>query len=74
MATVIEQPRERALNGPSPGNHLEALSLFVGRGLQVDFVRLLQTSHPLLQPLGRIGPINPDFAQPFDTISKILSS
>ena len=52
-------PKERALNRPPPGNHLEALPLFIGRGLQVDVVRLLQASHPLLEPLGRIGTINP---------------
>jgi hypothetical protein len=52
---------------------VEALPRFVGRGLQVDFVRLLQASHPLFQPRGRIGTVNPSLAQPLDTIGNILA-
>jgi hypothetical protein len=46
---------------------------FVARGLQVDFVRLLQVAYPLFQPLGRIGTINPYFPQPLDTSGNILA-
>jgi hypothetical protein len=74
MATIIEQPRKGPLHGPPPGNHVEALPLFIGRGLHVDCVRLLQASHPLLEPLGRISTLNPYVAPPLDTISTILGS
>ena len=73
MATVIEQPGNRTLYSPPPGNDVEALPLLVGRSLQVDLVRVLQAAHPLFQPLGWLGPIHPDVAQPLDPIGKVLA-
>ena len=74
MATIIEPPRQCPLHRPALRDHLEALPLFVGRRLQVDCVRLLQASHPLFKPGGRIGTIDPYLAQPLDTISNLLGS
>jgi hypothetical protein len=72
MTTVLEQPREWALNCPPPRNHVEARPLFVSRRFQVDFVGVLQAAHPLFQPFSRVSAIDPELAQPLDTIGKIL--
>ena len=73
MTTIIEQPHKGALNCPPPRNDLEPFPFFIRRRFQVNFVRLLQAAPPRLQPLGRLGPIDPEFAQPLDPIGEISS-
>lgn len=61
MAAIIEQPRKGPLHRPTPRHDLKPLAL-VARYLQGDFVRGLQIPDPLGQPLGLIGPIDPQFS------------
>ena len=71
MATVIEPPCERPLHRPAPWDHLEALPFLMSHRLSVDFVGVLQAAPPCVEPLGRLGAIDPDLAQPLDAIGNI---
>jgi hypothetical protein len=65
MAAIIEQPGNRALHRPAPRHPLKALAL-VTRHRQSDFLRGLQVSPPLPQPLRLIAPLDPQLPSPPD--------
>jgi hypothetical protein len=72
MATVVEEPRQRALDLPTVLHDLEPLARVLD-DLQVNFVHVLQAADPVTQPLRLIPRIDPDLPEPRHTRSTILS-